>query len=216
MSLDNSESHNKPKIAVVGGTDFDANKGATYLQKRGIACDSIGLNKEPEETAAMYNHPEEVALLFHKKIGRLDYTDIVIFCNSLSFIFDWKSIYPNRITELTHYYKELLKKVDISSTAIIVADDSTARNIQDLAVNQKVTTASELNIFPSLYLIKQIEKSSEEQQYLLVKEEIEKYISQGYSEIILACTHLDHPDFAKITEAKIHQPGLDMLEEFIA
>lgn len=173
------------------------------------------MNSEPEETAAMYKHPKQIVHLFDKKAGSLKYADIVIFCNSLSFIFDWKSIYPNRITELTHHYKELLQKVNIPNTAIIVADESTAKNISDLASRQNITS-SELNIFPSLGLIKEIEKSNEEEQYHLVKTEIEKYISKGYAEIILACTHLDHPDFFNIAEAKIHQPGLDMLEEFIA
>ncbi|WP_417589651.1 hypothetical protein [Owenweeksia hongkongensis] len=204
-----------PKIAVVGGTTFDANKGAVYLRKRGIPCDAIGMNNEPEETAAMYKHPKQIVQLFHEKVGSLQYTDIVIFCNSLSFIHDWKSVYPSRITELTHYYNELLQKVDIPKTAIIVADESTAKNISDLAGRQNIT-ASELNIFPSLDLIKEIEKSTEGEQYHLVKAEIEKYISKGYTEIILACTHLDHPDFFNIAEVKIHQPGLEMLEEFIA
>jgi len=204
------------KIAVVGGTEFDSKRGAEILRQKGIPCDAIGISLQPQEQAELYRHTEKLTRVFHEKAGSLYYHHLVLFCNSLSFAAPWDTLYPGRITELTAVYKKLLKQINPAHTAIVVAEPSTKTQIEKLAAKHKICPPEALHIFPRLDLILQLEKEDETIQRQLILQEIKDLQRQGFSEIILGCTHLDHPDFYKFKDVKIHQPGLEMMDAFVA
>lgn len=201
-----------PKIAVVGGTHFDSQRGAKWLHEKGVSCSAIAISDRPEEQAELYRDKEKLKSVFHTKVGSQDFNEIILFCNSLSFAMDWQAIYPGRITELTAHYKDLLKTVDHQKTGIIVAEPNTKKQIENLVQQHGINQPEQVHIFPRLDLILQLEKVDEATQKLLISEAINELIGERFTEIILGCTHLDHPDFYNIKDAKIHQPGLEMLE----
>lgn len=209
------ESKVTPKIAVVGGTHFDSERGAKWLNEKGVSCTAIAISDRPEEQAELYRDEEKLKSVFRYKVGSKDFDEIILFCNSLSFAVDWVAIYPGRITELTALYSYLLKTVNRQKTAIIVAEPSTKIQIENLAEKQGICSASDLNIFPRLDLILQLEKSDKAKQKALIIQAIDELKNKGFEEVILGCTHLDHPDFYHLKEVKIHQPGLEMIERFL-
>lgn len=210
------ESKVTPKIAVVGGTHFDSQRGAKWLSEKGISCTAIAISDRPEEQAELYRNEEKLKSGFHAKVGSQDFDEIILFCNSLSFAVDWAAIYPGRITELTALYSDLLKTVNRQKTAIIVAEPSTKIQIENLAEKQGICSASALNIFPRLDLILQLEKSNKAKQKTLIIQAIDELKNKGFEEVIFGCTHLDHPDFYHLKDVKIHQPGLKMIQRFLS
>lgn len=209
------ESKVTPKIAVVGGTHFDSERGAKWLSEKGVSCTAIAISDRPEEQAELYRDEEKLKSVFRSKVGSKDFDEIILFCNSLSFAVDWAAIYPERITELTALYSHLLKTVNCQKTAIIVAEPSTKGQIENLAEEQGICSASALNIFPRLGLILQLEKSDKTKQKALIIQAIDELKNKGFEEVIFGCTHLDHPDFYHLKDVKIHQPGLEMIERFL-
>lgn len=205
-----------PKIAVVGGTHFDSERGAKWLSEKGISCTAIAISDRPEEQAELYRDEEKLKSVFRSKVGSKDFDEIILFCNSLSFAVDWAAIYPGQITELTEHYKDLLKTVNRQKTAIIVAEPSTKIQIENLAEKQGICSASALNIFPRLDLILQLEKSNKAKQKTLIIQAIDELKNKGFEEVIFGCTHLDHPDFYHLKDVKIHQPGLKMIDKFLS
>lgn len=205
-----------PKIAVVGGTHFDSERGAKWLSEKGVCCTAIAISDRPEEQAELYRDEEKLKSVFRSKVGSKDFDEIILFCNSLSFAVDWAAIYPGRITELTEHYKDLLKTVNRQKTAIIVAEPSTKIQIENLAEKQGICSASALNIFPRLDLILQLEKSNKAKQKTLIIQAIDELKNKGFEEVIFGCTHLDHLDFYHLKDVKIHQPGLEMIDKFLS
>lgn len=205
-----------PKIAVVGGTHFDSERGAKWLSEKGVSCTAIAISDRPEEQAELYRDEEKLKSVFRSKVGSKDFDEIILFCNSLSFAVDWTAIYPGRITELTAHYSDLLKTVNRQKTAIIVAEPSTKIQIENLAEEQGICSANDLNIFPRLDLILQLENSDKTRQKTLIIQTINELKSQAFEEIIFGCTHLDHPDFYHLKDVKIHQPGLEMIDKFLS
>lgn len=205
-----------PKIAVVGGTHFDSQRGAKWLSEKGVSCTAIAISDRPEEQAELYRDEEKLKSVFRSKVGSKDFVEIILFCNSLSFAVDWAAIYPGRITELTALYSHLLKTVNRQKTAIIVAEPSTKIQIENLAEEQGICSANDLNIFPRLDLILQLENSDKAKQKALIIEATDELKNKGFEEVIFGCTHLDHPDFYHLKEVKIHQPGLKMIQRFLS
>ncbi len=203
------------EIAVVGGTPFDSGKGANYLWKHGIKSQAIGISPNPSTQSELYQKPELVKKKFDEKAGSRDFSDIIIYCNSLSFIADWRRLYPGRIFELTAYYREILQNADLEKLAIIVAEENTRENLCKMVGREGICDSSRLKIFPDIQLIKKLEASSEEEQLQILTNTLNNYAKQGFTEILLGCTHLDHPSFSNIKDLKVYQPGLTMLDEFI-
>lgn len=203
------------QIAVVGGTPFDSAKGAIYLKGHGIDSTPIGISEKPSVQAELYKKPELVVEKFDEKVGERDFSDIIIYCNSLSFVGHWRELYPGRIFELTSYYKEILHKADQEKLAIIVAEQNTRNNLLKMVEREEICDPQQLHIFPDLKLINTLERSDESEQFEILKKTLNQYKEQGFREILLGCTHLDHPEFNKVRDLKIYQPGLIMLDEFI-
>lgn len=200
---------------MVGGTNFDSSRGAELLRSHGIECVSIGLSENPDVQSEMYLHPEIMQNHFHEKVGKHDFENIIIFCNSLSFAGPWQKIYGQRVTELTAIYTKLLQRVNLAKTAIIVAEENTKAQLRKLAEKNKIHTSDSLYIYSNLNLIKQIEIADAAMQRQLILAEIDALKNRGFTEIIFGCTHLDHEDFYDLEDVKVHQPGLEMLAEFV-
>ncbi len=203
------------KIAVVGGTYFDSKKGAKYLLQHGIKSQAIGLSTKPSDQSKLYENPPLVRDIFDQKVGRKPFSHIVIYCNSLSFVANWRQIYPNRIFELTAYWGDILKNANLEKLAIIVAEENTAVNLKGMVEREHICNSSKLQVFPDIKLISQLEVSTEEEQFQILTKTLESYARQGFTEVLMGCTHLDHPEFANIPNLKVYQPGLTMLDEFI-
>ncbi|MDZ7845335.1 MAG: hypothetical protein U5L96_00310 [Owenweeksia sp.] len=204
------------EIAVVGGTPYDSGKGANHLWRHGIRSQAIGISPRPSQENELYQNPHLVKQKFDEKAGDDDFSEIIIYCNSLSFIANWRQLYPGRIYELSAYYRSILEEADLPKLAIIVAEENTQLNLKRMVMRDDICDPEDLHIFPRLQLISDLEASTEDQHYHLLKSTLKEYMNQGYTEILLGCTHLDHPDFASIPGLVVHQPGLQMLEEFIA
>ena len=203
-------------IAVVGGTPFDSGKGANYLWKHHIKSQAIGISARPSQQAELYNNPSIVEKKFEDKAGGEEFSEIIIYCNSLSFITDWQALYPGRIFELTTYYRSIFDSAQLDKLAIIVAEENTVNNLKKMVDREDICNSKNLNIFPSLNLINRLESCNEEDQLKLLTQTLEAYAKKGFEEILLGCTHLDHPEFSNIRDLKVYQPGLTMLNEFIA
>ncbi len=203
-------------IAVVGGTPFDSGKGAAYLLQHNIPARAVAISTKPSLQAELYRNPNLLVRKFREKVAPHEFSEIIIYCNSLSFAADWHMLHPGRIYELTSYYRTILEEADRSKLAIVVAEENTRDNLRDLVLKESICDPGELHIFPRLPLINQLEQISREEQFILLKQTLEEYKDQGFYEILLGCTHLDHPEFNKIKDLKVYQPGLIMLEEFIS
>lgn len=206
----------KINIAVVGGTPFDSGKGARYLAEHQITAQAIGLSAEPSQQAELYQDPNRVKQKFDEAAGSQNFSDIIIYCNSLSFIADWPTIYPHRIYELTYYWKPILQRAPLDKLAIIVAEESTVVNLQKMVEREQICDSQKLQVFPDINLINKLEASTEKEQLAILSKTLESYANQGFTEVLMGCTHLDQPQFSNHPKLKVHQPGLTMLDEFIA
>lgn len=204
------------RIAVVGGTPFDSGKGAFYLQARGIPAEPVAISEKPSRQAELYKDPRLVAQKFEEKLGKDRFSEVIIYCNSLSFISDWHQLFPGHLYELTAYYRSILSGAKLDKLAIVVAEENTRENLMKLVQKAGICAPSDLHIFPRLPLIERLELIPEKEQFQLLEETLHEYKEQGFTEILLGCTHLDHPEFNKIRDLKIYQPGLIMLDEFIS
>ncbi len=203
------------QIAVVGGTPFDSGKGANYLFNHGIKSQAIGISPVPSQQAELYQNPKLVKEKFDKKVGSKEFSDIIIYCNSLSFIEDWRKLYPGRIYELTAYWRPILINADLDKLAIIVAEENTVVNLKKMVEREQICDSNKLRVFPDIELITQLEASTEEKQFDLLTKTLEDYANRGFTGVLMGCTHLDNPAFANIPNLKVYQPGLTMLDEFI-
>ncbi len=203
------------QIAVVGGTPFDSGKGANYLWNRGITSQAIGISPVPSQQAELYQNPKLVKEKFEKKVGNRQFSDIIIYCNSLSFITDWRKLYPGRIYELTAYWRPILENANLDKLAIIVAEENTVVNLKKMVEREQICDSHKLQVFPDINLINKLEASTEEEQFEILSKTLSNYATKGFTEVLMGCTHLDHPEFSKIPNLKVHQPGLTMLDEFI-
>lgn len=205
----------KGETVVVGGTPFDSGKGAKYLALNGIEAEAIGISSIPDEQSALYAEPKKLQRVFDEKVGSKHFSNIVIYCNSLCFAGNWETLYPGRIFELVKYYRQILSQAVLDKLAIIVAEETTAKNLKSTVEDLKICPADNLNIFPDIDLIKSLEAASEKQQIQLIYDRLQILIEQGYTEVLFGCTHLDDPQFSNIPGLKVYQPGLDMLNDFI-
>lgn len=203
------------QIAVVGGTPFDSGKGANYLWNRGIKSQAIGISPVPSQQAELYQNPKLVKEKFEKKVGNRQFSDIIIYCNSLSFITDWRKLYPGRIYELTAYWRPILENADLEKLAIIVAEENTVVNLKKMVEREQICDSNKLHVFPDIDLINKLEASTEQEQFDILTKTLQGYAKKGFTEVLMGCTHLDHPAFSNIPNLKVHQPGLTMLDEFI-
>lgn len=203
------------QIAVAGGTPFDSGKGASYLWKHGISSQAIGISERPSQQSELYKNPALVVQKFEEKIGDQDFSEVIIYCNSLSFIAPWKTLYPGKIWELTSYYLDILTTAKLDKLAIIVAEKNTRENLKAFVKREDICDPDQLHVFASLKLINDLEARNENDQLLLLQQTLDFYKNEGYEEILMGCTHLDHPSFSKLEGLKVYQPGLVMLDEFI-
>lgn len=203
-------------LAVVGGTHFDSAKGAIYLKGRGINAIPLAISDQPIEDEAIYRDPSIVRRTFFERKGERSFSEIAVYCNSLSFITNWHEIYPGQTAELTVYYETILKEADLNNLAIIVSEEFTRDNLKDWAAREKICDPSALQIYPELELIKKLERSDEEKQFTLLNQTLNRFRDLGYGEILLGCTHLDHPSFNEVADLRIYQPGLLMLEDLVS
>ncbi len=202
----------KRDIKVVGGTPFDAGRGVVFLKSKGIESIAIGLSDNPDEQTALYQFPDKVVQRFIEKVDPREDDQIIIFCNSLSFMADWPALFPCKIWTLTEYYAAIFKNLGSTNVVIMVAEESMVTNLNMLIHNLQLPV--DVEIFPDLNLIKQIEKSSEQEQLALIKNELKKLASLGFSTVIFGCTHFDHPEFNRNQYGlHIYQPGLNMLQD---
>ncbi len=205
----------KTNITVVGGTPFDSAKGAKHLKSLGICANSIGISTEPSEQSALYANPDLVKQKFIEKVNPDSCSEIIVFCNSLSFVVPWREIYPAKIYELTSYYKAILKEANLAKLAIIVAEETTVTNLKDFVAAQNICDPKALNIYSRLDIINQLESLNETEQLILLRGLIEEYKNLGYTAILMGCTHLDQEEFEKLNDVKVYQPGLLMLRQFV-
>lgn len=204
------------KIAVFGGTPFDAQKGVDFLKSFKIRAEAVNMSQTPDEQSALYQNPEAVYQRFHDKIGNRSFSEIIFFCNSMSFVYPWQKMPETSIYELTRFYGNLLRSCDLRNTVVLVAEDRTSENLRKYAIEKGISNARNLRIDHRLDLIKQIEKASPEEQVNLVSRMLGDYVREGFSDIIFGCTHLDNPDFAHFEEIRVHQPGLMMIDVFVS
>tara|TARA_R110000850_G_scaffold228191_2_gene353120 strand:- start:129 stop:785 length:657 start_codon:yes stop_codon:yes gene_type:complete len=202
-------------IVVVGGTPFDSAKGANYLRTHGINASAIGISTEPAEQSALYQHPDLVKQRFDEKVNPTNCSEIIVFCNSLSFVVPWREIYPTKIYELTAYYKAIFTTAKLKTLAVIVAEETTITNLKDFVLSHGICDPNDLKIFSRLDIINQLEALSEKDQLRLLRKMIKEYQNLGFTEILMGCTHLDQEEFEELTDVKVYQPGLTMLREFI-
>lgn len=204
------------KVAVVGGTKFDSSKGASFLKERGIKAQAFGLSENPDEQTALYAYPEKVIERFEKVVKPSQFTHLVFYCNSLSFITNWPVLYPNKVWDLTSMYAEVLANAEQKYMAIWVAESSMKLNLTKLLKEQGLYQNIGVQIMPKLNLVKQLEESSLQQQQTLISIELQKLQKDGYKEVVFGCTHFDHPAFYDYPAMKIYQPGLALLDKFSA
>lgn len=205
------------KTTVVGGTQFDSAKGARYLLQKGIATTAVGISTQPSEQSDLYLNPPLVKQKFEAKVKPQNCSELILYCNSLSFVVPWQEIYPQKkIYELTQYYKLILKEANLPKLAIIVAEETTINNLENFVSTQHICDPRELNIFSRLDVINQLESMNEADQLILLRSLIKEYQNLGYTEILMGCTHLDQEEFDHLTEVKVYQPGLTMLREYIS
>ncbi len=202
-------------IAVVGGTSFDSGRGAVFLKAQGIESTPIGLSAHPDEQTALYQSPDKVKQRFAERVQPQNFDQVVIYCNSLSFISDWSSLYPGKVWELSRFYQALLEKAERSKMAIWVAENSMKANLTRLLKNQGYYKQMGIQVMPKLALIKQLEKADTGTQNALITRELDKLKEEGYEEVVFGCTHFDHPDLYKYRGLAIYQPGLEMLQAFM-
>lgn len=198
-------------IAVVGGTEFDAALGQKWLAKKGVAATAIGMSTHPKAQAQLYLQPKKLKAVFHEKVGGKNFEHIIIYCNSLSFAADWRSMYGERITELRASYKAVLQNIAHKNAAILVAEPNMKKQLEAFAAAENLPLPAA--IMPRIDLILQLEQANDSQQRQLILDELKALKNQGFSEVVFGCTHFDHPDFYTYSEIKIHQPGLTLIED---
>jgi glutamate racemase len=202
------------RIAVVGGTSFDSNRGALFLKESGIHATPIGLSATPDEQSALYKNPDEVVARFAEKVQPEQFDKLLIYCNSLSFIADWQALYPGKMWELKNVYKAVMQQTQRSSMAIWVAENTMKHNLAALLDELGLSVEKGIQIMPKLELVKRLEQSSEVEQKQLISSELQRLYEEGYEEVVFACTHFDHPSFNHHASLHIYQPGLAMLNHF--
>lgn len=202
--------------AVVGGTTFDSSKGSDFLKKHGFASVPINISEDPDEQSSLYRDREKLRSRIEERLQDHKPEELIIYCNSLSFVVNWKGLYPGDIYELTSYYTEILQSAKLNKLAIVVADPSTVQNLRSFAESRGICKAEDLNIFSHLEFIKQLEQSDEQAQYEQVLNLVMQYKEAGYDEVLFGCTHLDDPRFSEMKDVKVYQPGLIMLQDFMA
>jgi aspartate/glutamate racemase len=206
----------KQKIQVVGGTPFDAQRGVKLLTQMGVQAQAIGLSTSPDEQTALYQNPEKVIERFQQKVNPAASEEVIIFCNSLSFIADWPAIFSSSIWTLRDYYTELFTQLSADKVAVLVAENSMKENLQKLIEKQGFQKLTEMEIIPNLELIRQLETGTEKQQQALIEQQLDILHQNGFSEVVFGCTHFDHPRFDEgYRGVRIHQPGLRMLSTFV-
>ncbi len=204
------------KTAVIGGTLFDSSKGAAFLREMGVEATPIGLSANPDEQTTLYKTPGKVVERFKEKVKPEAYDHLIIYCNSLSFIADWKALYPEKIWELKQTYKTAMQQTKRSCMAIWVAENSMKHNLAELLDELGLSKSKGIQIMPKLQLVKQLEQSTESEQKQLIRKELKRLQEEGYEEVVFGCTHFDHPDFEVYPSIRVYQPGLDMLRRFAA
>lgn len=197
---------------MVGGTPFDAQLGAHFLQEKGIACTPIGLNPKPQQTADLYLRPNALQNHFEKKVQPAQFSEVLIYCNSLSFATPWPTLYPGKIWALQSLYQNILRQGATKKTLAITAERLMQNHLQKLAKGLNI--AKNLKVEAHFDLVKSLEKLNAAQQIDRIKNLLTKCKAQGYAQVIFACTHFDNPVFSQYQGLEIIQPGLQLLEQF--
>ena len=198
----------------MGGTPFDAQLGANFLAQKGIPSTAIGLNPKPQQTADLFHQPKVLQNHFDSRVQPQLFSEVVIYCNSLSFAGPWATLYPGKIWELTALYQDVLQTSQNKKTLAITAEPRMQNHLQQLATQLKVT--KNLNIEAHFTLVKSLEKMTSQQQVERTQRLLEQCQSDGYERVIFACTHFDNPVFNDYPNLEVVQPGLQLLEQFEA
>jgi glutamate racemase len=197
---------------VVGGTPFDAQLGAKYLAQKGIQSTAIGLNPKPQQTADLYHQPKALQAHFEKTVQPAKFSEVLIYCNSLSFAAHWAQLYPGKIWELTVLYQDILQSSLSKKTLALTAESRMQKHLQQLATQLKA--AKNLKVEAHFDLVKSLEKLSPQEQVTRTREFLKECLNQDYTQVIFACTHFDNPVFDNYQDLEIVQPGLQLLEQF--
>ena len=202
------------RIAVIGGTPFDAQLGKAFLEERQIESTAIGISSSPPETAALYHHPRKLAQRFEEKVQPQNYQHLIIYCNSLSFAGSWSQRYPGKVWELKSAYQQIIPRLDAQPALALTAEVQLKNKLEALA--HRLKPEGKLQVEARLDWVQELERLSPAEQVKTTRQYLRDFYAQGYATVILACTHFENEVFAELEQPRVLQPGLAMLERFVA
>lgn len=216
--MSGSSSHIIPEgisYFVLGGTNYDAALGITHLNQYGITAIPIGISKNPvEQTCLQTNNKKKLLDLLLEKLDHVNGATIIVYCNSLSFSFNWKKI--SDLTNctfhtLTNVYDSIArqyKKISlISGNNYMLANASSYLS----KLNPKISILG----FSYLPIIGKIENNDCTVPNIL-KSTIDISAVSGVEAIIMGCTHFEDIVLENNSQLEIIYPGKLLLKKLFS
>lgn len=203
----------KLKVMVVGGSEFDAQLGFTFIEARNLCGGAMPLSTDPLEGNRLQFFSQAQ---LHDKIRAIiakseDFDILLVFCVSLTFAVNFKEITTKPVISPLDVLHSLAP--DIDRVMLLAANAQCLHGIEKIIYSYN--HAASILGATDLPLVKQIEQGAPEKDIL---ERMRPYLTMAEDrncrQILLGCTHLSpfHQQLQQMTSLEIIDVGQQLLK----
>jgi len=176
-------------VYVIGGDHYDAKMGVDMLAKRGVSSVPLAITDSPSEYMIRAQDHDSLQDFVLNKIKDVPADVFLVFCNTLSFAMDWKSLSEEievPIISLTTVYNDFITKY--KSVGVVAIHEHTLNNMRTFfdRAHGDIETIG----FSMIPLIENVEKGVGNTHEVLQKL-ISISADLGAEAFIFGCTHFE-------------------------